>query len=271
MPLSRRFFCACLACLPAAPAAFAAGNATGPSPSALRRGPGLLEPSLHVEKGGKVPQVALTFDACSGAIDRRILDMLMTEGVPATIFVTGRWLRRNGEAIALIKSRPDLFAVENHGLNHVPAIDRPDLVYGIAAAGTSEAVASEVENGAAWVERAGFARPGWFRGATALYTPSSMAAIRAMGFRIAGFSLNGDQGASASARAAASRIGAARDGDVVISHINHPERPAGEGVAQGVLALKRKGFRFVHLDRVAPETPVTSPRPLTESVKSLKE
>jgi hypothetical protein len=35
---------------------------------------------------------------------------------------------------------------------------------------------------------------------------------------------------------------------VVISHINQPHRASGEGVAQGVLALKRRGVRFVRLD-----------------------
>jgi hypothetical protein len=45
------------------------------------------------------------------------------------------------------------------------------------------------------------------------------------------------------------RIGAAHDGDVILAHVNHPERPAGSGVVAGILGLKGRGFRFVRLDR----------------------
>jgi hypothetical protein len=49
---------------------------------------------------------------------------------------------------------------------------------------------------------------------------------------------------------AAERISAAKSGDIIISHINQPTRPAGAGVAEGLLALKARGFSFVHLDDV---------------------
>lgn len=237
MRLSRRSFCTCTVATFCAPQAFAASEGHD----------NLLEPSLHVTKGGAKPCVALTFDACSGEVDHRILDLLLSEEIPATLFVTGRWLRRNAPAIAVLRSRPDLFEVENHGLNHVPAVDRPQSIYGIQAAGSLEAVRQEIEGGALWMEKSGLPKPNWYRGATALYTPTAISAIEAMGYQIAGFSLNGDQGASATSRVAASRISAARDGDVVISHINHPERPAGEGVAQGISQLRKKGFSFVKL------------------------
>jgi hypothetical protein len=72
--------------------------------------------------------------------------------------------------------------------------------------------------------------------------------IRRLGFSVGGFSLNGDGGATLPAAAVAARIAAARDGDVVISHINQPHRASGQGVAAGVLALRRRGARFVRLD-----------------------
>ncbi|GEO84299.1 MULTISPECIES: polysaccharide deacetylase family protein [Alphaproteobacteria] len=263
MRLSRRAFCACFLCGLAAPRAFATsptGASGQPAPSATVPPattapplapfkPGSLkEPRLHVEKGGQsAPRVALTLDACSGQTDRRILDVLMAEEIPATIFVTGRWIRRNAEALALMAGRPDLFEIENHGLNHVPAIDRPGSVYGIETAGSTQAVVREVEEGAKWITGAGLAPPRWFRGATALYTASSMATIEALGYRIAGYSLNADDGASVAARTALRRIAAAHDGDVIIAHVNQPSRPAGAGVAEGLAVLKKRGAVFVKL------------------------
>ncbi|WP_084268341.1 polysaccharide deacetylase family protein [Allorhizobium undicola] len=229
---------------------------------AMARPAGLLEPSLHVAPGAKAaPQVAVTLDACMGQTDQRILDTLLAENIKATIFVTARWIRSNPQAVSVLKSRPDLFEVENHGENHVPPIDRPLSVYGIAAAGSPEAVAREVSGGAEAIIAAGFPAPRWFRGATALYTPSSMAQIRAMGFEIAGFSINGDSGSLLGANAAEKQFEHARDGDVLIAHINQPTHAAGEGVAAGLKALKARGLRFVLLKEAplprspAPEAP----------------
>jgi peptidoglycan/xylan/chitin deacetylase (PgdA/CDA1 family) len=208
----------------------------------------LLEPKLQISKiPGEGPAVALTFDACMGQTDARILDMLIDNEIPATIFVTARWLKRNPEPLARMLAHPDLFEIENHGENHVPAVDRPASIYGIAAAGSPEAVAREVEAGAEAITLATGRRPTWFRGATAKYTRSSIAEIKAMGFDIAGYSINGDGGSLLGASVTVKHFASARDGDVIIAHINQPSHAAGEGVVKGVLALKAKGYRFVLL------------------------
>ncbi len=112
----------------------------------------LVEPTLKLDRqapgnGPVVPRVALTFDACSGLTDKRILSTLVDNRIPATIFVTARWLRRNAEAFAVLRAHPDLFEIENHGAMHVPAVDQTVSVYGIKAAGSADAVIREVERG----------------------------------------------------------------------------------------------------------------------------
>lgn len=226
--------------------------ALGMSAPALARD-GLLEPKLHVAAGGKTPRVALTFDACMGLADQRIISVLIENRVPATIFITERWLKRNPETLAVFQAHSDLFELENHGAMHVPAIDRPVPVYGIASAGSTQAVEAEVMGGADALTASGAPRPHWFRGATAKYTASSIAEIRALGFDVAGYSLNGDDGSLLGAGMATRRIANAHDGDVIISHINQPTHAAGEGVTAGILALKAKGFEFVRLDAVHEE------------------
>ena len=208
----------------------------------------LVEPTLHAAPSQGAPTIYLTFDACMNGSDPRILKVLVEEAIPATIFATARWIRRNPETMRVLLSRPDLFEIENHGENHVPAIDRPLRVYGIAAAGSPEAVAREVEGGLAAIAGSGAPRPHWFRGATAKYTISAMQEIEAMGLRIAGYSINGDAGATAGALAAERRILAARDGDVILAHINQPTHPAGAGVARALVMLKKRGFVFRRLE-----------------------
>ena len=208
----------------------------------------LLEPSLRLAvKSAGAPEVALTFDACMGKVDHRILDMLVGEKIPATIFVTARWLKRNPDAFTTMKAYPELFEIEDHGANHVPAVEQAISIYGIKAAGSPEAVASEVAGGADAIVSAGGARPLWFRGATAKYSARSIAQIEAMGYRIAGYSVNGDGGSLLGDRITEKRIASARDGDVIIAHINQPEHKAGDGVVRGVLDLKKRGYKFVLL------------------------
>ncbi|MDR6755996.1 peptidoglycan/xylan/chitin deacetylase (PgdA/CDA1 family) [Mycoplana sp. BE70] len=219
-------------------------------------GPRLVEPRLHIgkEHGGPA-HVALTFDACMGKVDMRILDVLLRERIPATIFVTARWLQHNLQAAALLRAHPDQFEIENHGAMHVPAVDHPASIYGITAAGSPQAVAREVEGGGDAIMATGAPQPHWFRGATAKYTASSITEISRLGYRIAGYSLNGDDGSLLGASAAERRIAAARDGDVVIAHINQPTHAAGAGVAKGILALKARGVRFVRLSDSEPVLP----------------
>lgn len=212
---------------------------------------GLLEPRLFIAKGGpSKPRVALTFDACGGEVDLRILSTLIDNRVHATIFVTRKWLRSNSFATGVLQANSDLFQLENHGAEHVPAVLGTEKVDGITPAGTLEGVTAEVDGGARAIIAAGSPQPRWYRGATALYSPAALQTIRGMGFAIGGYSLNGDHGASDSTADAAKQVGSAKDGDVILSHINQPRRPAGEGVVQGVLALKAKGITFVRLDQV---------------------
>lgn len=242
---------------PAAPRAMAQSQNATPRTDTLpgRHQPRLVEPHLHlvVASGHAQEVVALTFDACMGKTDHRILSTLIEQQIPATIFVTARWIRSNPQSVALLLAHPDLFDVENHGANHIPAVDEPATIYGIAAAGSPQAVAEEVAGGAAAMIEAGFPPPHWFRGSTARYDRSAIQLIRSMGYQIAGYSINGDGGSLLGARETQKRIGRAKDGDVVIAHINQPSHAAGEGVVQAVIAMKQRRVKFVRLSDMPAE------------------
>lgn len=218
-------------------------------------GPALGEPRLSLPQAAAAqpPKLALTLDACGGKADQRIFQALVDNRIPATVFVTARWLRRNGDTLQLMLAHPDLFQIENHGARHVPAVTRPVTIYGLAAAGSPAAVRAEVEGGRAAIIAATGHAPLWYRGATGRYDTAAMAEVRALGEAIAGYSIRADDGASLPAAAVAKRLAAARPGDVIIAHANKPDRPSGAGLVTGVLALKARGFVFVKLG--------TPPRP----------
>ena len=209
----------------------------------------LIEYHMHMAPSADgTKRVALTFDACTKRVDDRILNALVENNIKATIFVTRRWSKRNPKAIATLTAHTELFEIENHGAEHVAAVEEPMVIYSDASAGSVEAVREEVVNGTAALHKYFGTEPTWFRGATANYTKSSMELIESMGFKIAGFTFSGDAGASYTSQKAAKVVRAAKDGDVILAHINHPELPAGAGVVEGILRLKAEGFNFVKLN-----------------------
>ncbi|MEO5805090.1 polysaccharide deacetylase family protein [Devosia sp.] len=211
----------------------------------------LLEPVLHIAKGGSGhPQVALTLDACGGATDLRIIDTLIDNEIPATLFLTRKWMLANPDVVRTLVAYPQLFELEDHGAEHVPAVLGSETVYGIKPAGTLEAIAAEIKGGADALVASAAPAPHWYRDATAEYSPAALPLISSMGLGVAGFSLNADYGASVFAPKAQSQMISAHDGDVIIAHMNQPKRPSGQGIAAGILALKAKGFRFVRLEDV---------------------
>lgn len=217
-----------------------------------------VEPQLRL---AEVPAdrrvIALTFDCCPGAFDERIATVLVEERIPATIFVTWLWMRRNPEGLKLLLAHPDLFAIENHGELHIPPVLGDRRIFGIQVAGDLATVRREVANGAHAIEAANGSAPRWYRAATGFYTPSVIPDIQAMGFMIGGYTFSADLGASLPAARVAARMAAARSGDVIVAHINQPRRPSGAGVVEGVRALQRGGAVFVRLDQAA-TTPLSS-------------
>lgn len=205
---------------------------------------------------------ALTLDACGGDFDADLVGFLIEHRIPATIFATRKWLRRNPAALAQLVTHADLFDVENHGANHVPAfIGKDKLVYGIPGELDVAHLKREVSQGASAVKRATGSAPRWFRGATAEYDEESLKVIQQMGYKVAGFSVNADSGARLSSKRIASRLKKVRSGDIIIAHVNRPQSETAEGLAIGLKALQERGFRFVKLNdfQVRPLRPLLTP------------
>ena len=143
-------------------------------------------------------RVALTLDACSGAFDEDLIGFLIRNRIPATLFATKKWLLKNPTGLALLKANLDLFDIENHGENHIPAvIGAGRKVYGITGEPDMLHLRREVQEGARAIEAATGVPSHWYRGATAEYDQQAADEIRRMGYKIAGFSVNADLGGDA--------------------------------------------------------------------------
>jgi peptidoglycan/xylan/chitin deacetylase (PgdA/CDA1 family) len=196
--------------------------------------------------------VALTLDACSGAFDADLVRFLALYRIPATIFVTKRWIARNPTGVAMLRANPDLFQIENHGARHVPAVIGPGRqVYGIEGVPDLAHLDREINQGAEAIEKLTGTPPRWYRGATAEYDPEALERIAALGFKVAGFSINADDGASLPREAIVARLKRVRNGDIIIAHLNKPDSDTAEALAAGLKDLLERGYRFVKLSDTA--------------------
>lgn len=202
--------------------------------------------------------LALTLDACEGEYDAALVELLVARQIPATVFATRRWIDRHPEAVAVLKAHPMLFDLEDHGDRHRAAVIGPGRrVFGVAGSPDLDHLRREVSGGAQAIEHATGTPPRWYRGATAEYDRQALQTIDAMGYRVAGFSLNADEGATLHKKTIIARLQRARPGDIIIAHMNRPASDTAEALAVALPVLQARGFRFVTLrdSEVRPVSP----------------
>ena len=209
--------------------------------------PGIVE---HFETDENA--VALTLDLCGSGkdgLDERIVSFLEAGGIKATFFVTSRWIERHPKKFARLAANP-LFEIEAHGQRHRPASLNARRIYGMRGTANASELYDEVMQNAEKITAATGLRPRFFRSGAAYYDEFAVAQIYDMGLTPLGFSVLGDAGAAMNANRVKAAFAAAKGGDIIIAHANHPEKSSGKGVVMGIALLLEKGFTFVRLDEV---------------------
>lgn len=209
---------------------------------------GIVETVPRQADGQKT--IALTFDGCGGpggsGVDWDTIDTLREFNAPATLFISESWIEANPDTTHEL-ARDPLFRLENHGTRHLPLTVNGQAAYGIhGTASPAEAIA-EIEGNRAVLAEYGVDST-WFRAGTAHYDDVAVRIASDMGARIAGFSVNGDDGAHASAATVASRIVGAPDGAIVLAHFNHPGSGTAAGLREALTQLEDQDVRFVFVD-----------------------
>lgn len=217
---------------------------------------GVSIPGVRVSFPSHGRVIALTFDACGRThygrgYDADLIGFLKRERVPATLFLSGKWLDANPDLAKALADDP-LFEIENHGLHHKPCSVSGRSAYGIKGTGSVGEVVDEVEGNARRIEAITHHRPRFYRAGTAAYDDVALKVVHALGYEAIGYNVQGDAGATRSAAGITDTLLRARPGSIVICHMNHPEGQTAEGIAKVVPLLRAKGFRFVRLDEGLP-------------------
>lgn len=197
--------------------------------------------------------IALTLDACGSqkgkGVDSKLIDFLVSEQIPATLFINARWIDANPDLFKQLSNNP-LFEIANHGMWHKPASTTGRSIYGIQGTKNVAELVEEIALNAQKIELLTGKRPLFYRSGTAYYDEIAVEISQALGHQVIGFSILGDAGATYSAGQVKSALLSATAGDIIIAHMNHPESGTAEGIMAAIPELKRSGFRFARLSDV---------------------
>ncbi len=197
--------------------------------------------------------IALTMDACGGphgdGYDAELINYLRREKIPATLFVTGKWIDANYSTF-LELSRDTLFEIENHGLMHQPCSVDGESEYGIRGTPDVPDAFDEIEANARKIKAITGRRPLFYRSATA-YTDEACAKIaRTLNITTVSFDvLSGDAVPFTPVEVIKRNIlSAVKPGALIILHFNRPLWYSYESLREVIPQLRKEGYRFARLE-----------------------
>jgi peptidoglycan/xylan/chitin deacetylase (PgdA/CDA1 family) len=194
--------------------------------------------------------LALTFDACGGpkgsGYDAKLIDFLTSEAIPATLFISGKWMDANPDIFQTLTRNP-LFEIENHGLNHKACSAIGRSAYGIKGTKNVGEIYDEIEWNALKILNLTGRKPKYFRPASAYCDEICVQIANALGYEVVTYSVRGDAGATYSTKQIKEALLHSAPASIILMHMNHPAGQNAEGMIEAVPELKKRGFRFVKL------------------------
>ncbi len=203
-----------------------------------RSGPA-VDPAV-IEHGPRdSKKVALTFDACRTGLadeyDEKVVEILLREKVPATIFMSGRWVEKNPDKAKYLGEQPQ-FEIANHSFFHPHMTVEPNT-----------RVLLELKRTQALLKKV--------TGRTALYfrppygeVDERVAAIAAeIGLTTIQYDIaSGDPDPKLSAgRIAKGVLQDAKGGSIIVFHVNRHGVHTAEALPGIIAGLRKKGYELV--------------------------
>lgn len=193
------------------------------------------------------PVVYLTFDACSGAYDKALIDYLSENKIEATLFINSRWIDKHEQDFLALAHNP-LFSIQNHGTLHRPLSVNGKSIYNIKGTDSIQGVYNEIMGNDRRIFELTGKHPRYFRSGTAYYDEVAVSIAKDLGYEIGGFDVLGDGGATFSKEKIIKQVKKVKNGSILIYHFNKPKSETLAGLKEVVPLLQQKGFSFKKLE-----------------------
>jgi peptidoglycan-N-acetylglucosamine deacetylase len=195
---------------------------------------------LIIEHGPRtIPSIALTFDACPTDLpdeyDERVVEILIKDEVPATIFLSGRWVEKHPDKAKFLASQAQ-FEIASHSFYHPHLLEKDD-----------SRVLREMSRTQAIIKKVTGRTPQYFRPPYGevderVATLAKSAGLTTINYDIA----SGDPDPALSPeRIARVILREAKGGSIIVFHLNHKGVHTAEALPRIIEGLRKKGFTLV--------------------------
>lgn len=212
-------------------------------------------------------RVALTFDACptTSEYDDRITKILKQTQTPATIFMSGAWVKRSPQ-IALELANSPLFELGNHSWAH------KHMTKLEPAKALNELLQTQAEIYDLTGQVPTYFRPPFGEFDAQLASVVGQAGMTTIEFDLA----SGDPDEHATKeKLVAWVLKKAQPGSIIVMHINHKQFPTADALPEIIQGLRKRGYELVTVGKLLKERPppqCTDPwpvSPLRDAVSSI--
>lgn len=191
--------------------------------------------------------VALGVDTCDlmkSGQDKKLIKHLVAENIPATLFVCGDWVDRNGAALKKLAANP-LFEIANQGLlQRACSVDRK-TAGGIPATHSVEELFAEVEGNARKIEKITGILPQYYHAGSGHYDEVAVRIIKALGYEALGSPDAGSGGQRSSKMQVPDALANPSAGALLILRGVSFQDSFADAASEAVRKLRAKGYKFV--------------------------
>lgn len=196
--------------------------------------------SLIIEHGHRDShEIAITFDACPTTLpdeyDEKVIEILLREKTPATLFLSGRWVEKNPEKVKFLAAQPQ-FEIANHAFWHSHLLEKDD-----------ERILRELKRTQTIIKKMTGRSPRYFRPPYGEVDERVAAIAQKAGLSTIQYDIaSGDPDADLSPqRIIRSILRDAKGGSIIVFHMNRKGVHTAEVLHDIIDGLQKKGFNLV--------------------------
>ncbi len=189
-------------------------------------------------------RIALTFDACPssthGGFDARIVQTLIDSGVPATFFLSGKWIIKHEDEVKKLALVPE-FELGNHSYSHPHCITISE-----------DSLRQELERTESLLRNIAGISPKLFRPPYGETDQRVEHVAHSIGFTTVMYDLaSGDPDTTISReRLIRYIVTSARNGSIIVMHVNGRGWHTSEALPYIIQGLRAKGFIFLKVSEL---------------------
>jgi peptidoglycan/xylan/chitin deacetylase (PgdA/CDA1 family) len=184
-------------------------------------------------------EIAITFDACPTTLpdeyDEKVIEVLLREKAPATLFLSGRWVEKNLETVKFLAAQPQ-FEIANHAFWHPHLLEKDD-----------DRILRELKRTQAIIKKTTGRTPRYFRPPFGEVDERVAAIAQKAGLVTIQYDIaSGDPDPGLSARRIMRGIAKeAKGGSIIVFHMNRRGLHTAEVLPGIIDDLRKKGFTLV--------------------------